>query len=221
MADIFDYIKELVKLDVEYSDEDKHYYSLKSYIKRVEEDKILIDPPTHKGRNYPIKDGTTINIVISTNSGVFSGACKVIGREISTISGLWITFPFSNKQVQRREYLRVPLKKSGKLIIFEKADKKTSRIIEFQTRDISGKGFSFVTDEPLTDYYDIECVIKLDENNEVKARCEHIYSKGSVVNNQNKFINALAFIELPNDSVDKIVRESFKYQLEMKRKGLD
>ncbi|MEI7474881.1 MAG: flagellar brake domain-containing protein [bacterium] len=222
MNDIFDQIKELTKLDVDYSDEENHYYGLKSYIKRVEEERLLVDPPCHKGKVYTFHDGQMINITISTSMGVFSGECKVIGREISTISGLWITYPLSNKHVQRREFVRVPMKKDGELIIYTTPSKKEVITIPFKTKDISGKGFSYISNDPLKNYYDIECKLKLDpfSNSFIKSRCDHVYSKATMINGEAKYINAFAFTELTNKDVETIVRECFKGQLELRKKGI-
>lgn len=221
MSDIFDHLKELVKLEVEFSNENTHYSYLKSYIKCVEPNRILIDPPSFKGTVYPIYDGQHITITISTNTGVFSGECKVIEREIATISGLWITFPLSNKQIQRREFVRVPMKKKVEITIFKTPEKTENIKFNVETRDISGKGISFFTDSPLETYYEIECTILADNSNErIWSRCEHVYSRQTIVNGKIKYINALAFIELTNKDIETIVRESFKYQLDMRKREL-
>lgn len=221
MNDIFDHLKELTKLDVEFSNENTHYSFLKSYIKCVEQDRLLIDPPSFKGTVYPIYDGQLITITISTNSGVYSGECKIIERDLSTISGLWITFPLSNRQIQRREFLRVPLKKKVEITLFRTAEKTENLQFNVETRDISGKGISFFTDSPLDNYYEIECNFSIDNSsNKIWSRCEHVYSKETPINGKITYLNALAFIELTNKNVELIVRECFKYQLEMRKRAL-
>lgn len=222
MNDIFDHLKELTKLDVEFSNENTHYSFLKSYIKCVEQDRILIDPPSFKGTVYPIYDGQLITITINTNSGVYSGECKIIERDLSTISGLWITFPLSSKQIQRREFLRVPLKKNVEITLFRTAEKTENIKLNVETKDISGKGISFFTDSPLENYYEIECNFSIDNSDhKIWSRCEHIYSKETFINGKIKYLNALAFIELTNKNIELIVRECFKYQLEMRKRALN
>lgn len=221
MNDIFDHLKELTKLDVEFSNENTHYSFLKSYIKCVEQERILIDPPSFKGTVYPMHDGQLITITISTNRGAYSGECKIIERDLSTISGLWITFPLSSRQVQRREFLRVPLKKKVEITLFKTAKKIDNLKLKVETIDISGKGISFFTDSPLGNYYEIECTFSIDDSsNQIWSRCEHVYSKETILKGKIKYLHALAFIELTNKNVELIVRECFKYQLEMRKRSL-
>jgi c-di-GMP-binding flagellar brake protein YcgR len=223
MSDIYDYIKELTKFDIEFQDENNNFYSLKSYIKSVDSDRILIDTPGKNGKNYNLKDGQSVNILIYSEEGVLSGDSVVIGKEISSTPGIWISFPFNSYNIQRREYLRVPLNININMIIHTdrlKTDKKEFSVI---ANDISAKGFSYFSDEPLKNYYDIDCWFNLDDGIEenIFAQCDHIYSTHQIEAGRNiRYINGFAFHNIKPEFEERIIKKSFKYQLELRKKGL-
>ncbi|MDD3151030.1 MAG: PilZ domain-containing protein [Candidatus Gastranaerophilales bacterium] len=214
MPDIYDFIKELTKFEIIYKDEKDIPQTARSYIKSLDEGRILIDPPSHKGRVKNISDGTKLKMIICSDKGVFSGESYVIGKELSgMISGIWIGYPTNSKFCQRREYLRVPIKKNIKLTVYQDKNKEKKQELTFSTQDISGKGLSFISDEPLVNYYSIECLLPV-ENTSANVTCEHIYSKPIIVNGKTKYINALAFIDLGSREMESIIKECFQYQLE-------
>lgn len=223
MADIYDFIKELTKFDIEFKGDDGKAHSLRSHIKSVDEERILIDTPSRNGKTIKIKDGQTVNIVICSEEGVFLGESNVIGKEISSTPGLWISFPLNNYQIQRREYLRFPLKVEMVMTIHE--DRSATSIREFSvvTNDISASGFSYFSEEPLTNYYDIECRFNIDDGIDevITSKCDHIYSTHQVIAGRKiRYINGFAFADLRPDFVERIIKKSFKYQIEQRKNGL-
>ncbi|EKE04207.1 MAG: hypothetical protein ACD_20C00097G0024 [uncultured bacterium] len=221
MADIYDFIKELAKIDIEFEDREDKFYSLKSYVKRVEENRILIDTPSHKGTTYHIPIGQVISLGIHAQDGIYLGESKIIDKELSSISGLWICYPYYTQHVQRREYLRVPLSIEAEIILFENIEKTKRRTQKIKIRDISGSGFSYFSTKPLLQYYDIECKIYLNDSDDepIISRCEHVYSNKLTSDNETKYINAFAFIDIPQKDVERLVKASFKYQVELRRRG--
>ncbi|MDD3012771.1 MAG: flagellar brake domain-containing protein [Candidatus Gastranaerophilales bacterium] len=223
MVDIYDFIKELTKFDIEFKDDKGNLLSLKSYIKSVDEDRILIDIPSYKGRTYNIPDGQSVNILICSEEGVFLGESNVIGKEISTIPGLWISFPLNNYNIQRREYLRVPLNIDMTMIIYEDRSKVIKKEFTIITNDLSAKGFSYFSSEPLKNYYDIECSFNLDDgiDEPITSKCDHIYSTHQITAGRKiRYINGFAFVDVEEKFIDRIIKKSFKYQLELRKKGL-
>ncbi|MFH0702499.1 MAG: flagellar brake domain-containing protein [bacterium] len=217
---IHDYIKELTKFELEFIDKNGNYHVLKSYIKSIDQDKILIFPPSHKNVTYNIPDSELINIIICTEDGVYSGESKVIGKELSHTPGLWISYPYNSQLIQRREYVRVPLRINIDLIISENNTSETE--IKIMPENISGKGFCYISDSPLNNYYDIKCKIYLKDepNKPIISRCEHIYTNPINIGGKSKYINAFAFIDINLKDVDRIVKACFKYQFEQRKKGL-
>lgn len=224
MADIYEHIKDLTRIEVEFEDENGSPLYLKSYIKAVEPQRFLVDPPVLNAVSYKLPVGQRINIVIRKEGGVFSGVCEVTGLELSELSGFWLTYPYNSQYVQQREFVRVPLPAKVKMIISEDPQKTKIREFEITAKDISGGGFSYISAEPLNNYYDIETEIHLGDgfNEPIITKCEHVYSKPVDIlgGGKSKYMNALAFLDLPKNSVDRIVKACFKFQLEMRRKGI-
>lgn len=216
MEDIYNHLKLLTRFELIYKDSENVPHCLRSYVKRMDEDKILIAPPSYHDKTVNLPDHQEFKMIICAEDGVYSAKSKVIGKEISTTPGVWINYPLNSQRCQRREYLRAPLDIDFDLVIYKDSAKTQKDVIRTKIRDISGKGVSFFTDSPLSDYYDIACVIHLkDEKQEpITLSCEHIYTHPS--GNQ-KYINALAFIDIDEKDSERIIKQCFKYQLEQRR----
>ena len=216
MTDIYDFITELAKIDVEFQDKNGRFYCLKSYIKRLEDNNILIETPTVKGISYNLPIGMKISITIFVDDGVYMGESHVIGKELSSISGLLISYPVFTQQIQRREYLRVPLNLEVEMSFY--LDKTRKKIHKVRLRDISGSGFSYISYTPVGQYYDVTCKINLD-NDPIISRCEHVYTKQATIHEESKYIHAFGFVDITQKNVERIVKASFKYQVELRKKG--
>ena len=219
---IYEYLKLLQKIEVEFESDNNKYTSLKSYIKSMTDEGILIDPPGKDSLTYNIPVGNTLKIFVYVDNGdILLGECIVTGLELSTISGIWISYPLTSQLIQRREFVRVPLRLKSVITLYKDINYQEKTVFEVLTRDISGNGLSYISDNSLDDYYDINCQLFLNnEENPLNIRCEHVHSSITVVNNSHKFINAFTFIDLPQQDVKKIVQECFKYQLKLREKGL-
>jgi len=219
MADIYNHIRELTKFEIIYKDNDGKIYTPRSYIKCVEDGRLLIDPPVKNGKVCYIPDGQVVKIIISAEDGVYSGESEVLGRELSDISGLWIAYPYNTKYCQRREYLRAELNLECQINIYKDQSRTIKETKKVKMKNISGKGFSYISDEPLSDYYDIECEITLNEN-KIISKCEHIYIKDINSSGGKSYVNALVFIDLSEKDTESIIQQCFKYHLEARQKKL-
>lgn len=222
MADIYDFLKELTRIEVEYIDKNDDYYSLKSYIKEIQDAKILIEPPYKHDIVYNVPVGQQITINLVAADCVYSGESEVLGKELSSISGIWISYPHYVQRVQRREYFRVPLNLDADIIIYRDNKGNSKDTFRVNLKDLSGSGFSYLSKNPLINYFDIECRIYIDGRDfePIISRCEHIYSNKIKENTGNKYNNAFSFINIQENDIGKIVKASFKYQLEQRKKAL-
>lgn len=211
MDDIYEHLNVLTRLEIEYQEGGRLYQNLRSYIKCLDESRILIYPPNINGKAQNVKDGQKINIIINTPENIFVGESIVLSKELSDTAGYWISYPFTSHILQRREFSRAPLNLNTKITVFENSTYTNKREFWATTNDISGKGLSYMTDSPLTNYYDIECEITLLEGEPaIVAKCEHIYSKEI---QPGKFQNAFAFVNIQPEDAEKIVQECFKHKL--------
>lgn len=218
MDDIYNFLYVLKKIEIIYVDKENSLFRLRSHIKMMDEDRILIEPPVIRDKSYSIPDGSEIKIVVYTETGIFSGESKIIGKNIGALNaGVWITYPYNSKHIQRREYLRAPIEVDFDLILYKDKTYQDKKIIKAKARNICGRGLNFVSDEPLTGYYDIECIMFF-KDREIKTRCEHIYSQPD---KKGQFVNALAFIDIDDKESERIVKDCFLHHLKAKRKLID
>jgi len=103
MPDIYDFIKELAQFELEYVDDDDNYHCLDTYIKRVGENHILISPPQKNNLSHNLPDGKEINIIFKTEKGTFSAVSNVINKQLDSMSGLRISFPYNSRFTERRD----------------------------------------------------------------------------------------------------------------------
>ena len=219
MPDIYNFIKELAPIDIEYLDSSDNYYSLSSYIKGVYEDYVLVAPPQRNNQTINIPDGQEININFKTPNGLFSAFTKVISKQLGNSSGLKISFPHKSQLLERREFVRVPLTLKVEILKFLDNTGLSVETMEIQTRNISGSGLCYISDCPLQNYYDIHCKIHLEKNEEpIYARCDHLYSKKVKINNEKAYLTALSYSGISDEGVAKIVKTCFKYQIDNRNK---
>lgn len=221
MPDIYDFIRELAPLEVEYIDNDDNYHCLNSYIKSVDDDFILISPPQKNNLSYNLADGQAISIIFKTENGIFSADSNVMSKQLDSISGVKISFPLNSQLTERREFVRAPLNLDVEILKYADNTYLTLESFHIMTRNISGSGLCYISDKPLGNYYDIHCKIRLEKDKEpIKVRCDHIYSKKVKIHNDKAYLTALSFAGIPEEDSSKIVKECFKYQLSTREKAV-
>lgn len=221
---MYDFIKELGKIDVEYSysglEEDK--VTLKSYIKSIEADYILIDFLFHKKSEFVIPSGQWAKINFKNRTGIHSGNCLVLGRDDrSTICGIKISFPQNVKFIQQREYVRVPLKLNIELVVFYDEEGSNIETFNASTLDVSGSGFCFVSDQPVENPFKVVAFVTLPSPNEkpIEVSLKHIYSRPFFVRGKERYKNAFTYDDIDEKLREKILKEILLFQFEMKKKG--
>lgn len=219
MPDIYDFIKELAPFELEYIDSDDNYHCLNTYIKRVNEDHILISPPQKNNLAHNLPDGQEINIIFKTENGTLSAVSNVINKQLDSMSGLRISFPCNSQFTERREFIRVPLNLKVEIMKFLDNTYQNAETFNIQTRNISGSGLCYVSDTPLDNYYDVHCKIYLDyEKEPVTVRCDHIYSKKVKINNEKAYLTALTFAGISDEDIARLVKTCFRYQIDNRDK---
>ena len=219
MPDIYDFIKELAPFELEYIDSDDNYHCLNTYIKRVNEDHILISPPQKNNLAHNLPDGQEINIIFKTENGMLSAVSNVINKQLDSMSGLRISFPCNSQFTERREFIRVPLNLKVEILKFLDNTYQKVETFNIQTRNISGSGLCYVSGTPLDNYYDVHCKIYLDyEKEPVAVRCDHIYSKKVKLNNEKAYLTALTFAGISDEDIARLVKTCFRYQIDNRDK---
>jgi c-di-GMP-binding flagellar brake protein YcgR len=224
---VFDFIKELNKIEIEYNynDLDGKYIRLKSYIKSVESDHILIDFLSYGGTEYNIPVESWITVKFKEKTGVYSGDCQILDREDnSRLPGLKISYPANVAFIQQREYVRVSLKLKMKLLIFpeEEEEEEEIEVNEIITLDISGSGFCFTSNKPVKKHSKITGIINLPNQPEkpLELSLKNVYSKPLIAAGKEIYKNAFTYTEINEKDRDKILKEVFLYELELRKKGI-
>jgi len=225
---MFSFIKELGKIDVicNYNDansnEEDDESTFKSYVKSVESDYLLIDFLFYKGVKYNLPLEKQITVNFKRKTGIYSGTCIILGMDNSKLPGIKISFPTEIKFIQQREFVRVPLSLKTEIVFFPDSETEEVKIHEASTLDISGSGFCFVSDEPVKNKSKIVSIINFSDPKEkpVEVSLKYIYSRSFVSAGKERYKNAFAFDEISEKSRDKIIKEIFRYELEMRKKGI-
>jgi len=223
---MFDFIKELAKIDVEYNyeDSDDKKITFRSYVKSVESDYLLIDFLFYKGAEYNIPPGKLITVNFKEKSGIYSGNCYIIGRDNSKLSGFKITYPEDIQFIQQREYVRAPLKLKTEIVIFlgEDGNEENSIVYEEKTLDISGSGFCFISSKPIEKHSKIIGIVNLLDSDEepIKVSLKHVYSRKLLLNGKEMYKNAFTFLDINEKVREKILKKIFLYELELRKKGI-
>lgn len=218
MVDVYEFLKELAPLELEYADSSGIGMPLESYIKRIYDDYILISSPQKKGAYVSIPDGQVVSLIFKTERGFLSADSTVMGKQLDSMQGLNISFPHNTRFIERRAFVRVPFKLDIEItkILDIKCNEK--EIFNAITNDISGSGLSYISSSPLDNYYDIHCKIYLDDGEEpLYIRCEHIATR----ENPDSNLISLAYVNISENQISRIVKACFKHQLQTKKSAVN
>lgn len=204
--------------------EDKLTYL--SYIKDLKNDKIIfIDIPSRQRKTIHIKVESTILISITSRDAIYTFTARVLKTQLSPIAGYWIQRISDFKRYQRRKYLRVPIKLPLECKMVDNEGDVLE--IEADLRDLSAGGISFTTKEDLNKYKEngrffiyLEFPEPLED---LITECKLVMARPvnpSLPPREMVYIVAFEFLEMDPEMIEEISRFCFKFQIELKRKGL-
>ena len=215
MIDILSFLKKSVNLELVYTNLSGIQSSFKSEVKEIFDDKILIAYPKSPSANFDtVETFAKLNLIVYTEDGVLSSNVNVLKKEHGADKDTFISFPYNNKFCQRREDTRIPMH-----IDFELNISDGENIIEMyalKSKNISGKGIACITGEPLSDFKNAEIIMHLNTG-DVSAFCRKVYSKELLLNENQVYVNGIAFTDINQEDVNLIVKECLKFQLDSKR----
>lgn len=219
MLDIYNQFKDFKSFEVVYLDENGNPQKIFCVVKCIENDSIVLTAENQKnvGKSANISDELKLHIY--TENGIYSATSKIINVDKGLLTTEYvIAYPANSKHSQRREYFRADLDIKFKMTVVVNEDNKESFTIESKTRNICGKGMSFVHDKDLGDYQSAHLKLSFFEKT-VETSAILVYSKQIVVGSKPKYILAFTFNDISTSNIDFIVKKCFLHQLELRKKN--
>lgn len=219
MEDIYNQFKDFKAFEVVFLDQDNKPQKLFCTVKSIETTSIIIDANNKDNENIFAQIGDDLKLHIYTESGVYSASSKVLRADKGILNTEYeIAYPTNSKHSQRREYFRADLDVTFKMNILINEQTKENFLIDAKTRNICGKGMSFIYDQDIEKYDDIDIELFFNEKS-INSKARLVYSRQIVQGNHPKFILAFTFSTISTKDIDFIVKKCFLHQLELRRKN--
>lgn len=219
MADIYDQFKDFKSFEVTFYDDKNDLQKIYCNVKSIENNNIVIDANNNFNNNVFAKVGDDLKLYIYTDSGIYSATSKVLLANKGTFSTEYIiTYPANSKHSQRREYFRADLNINFKMYVTMPANYGSSFLIQADTRNICGKGMSYIDDKPFPPDYENITIELLFGEKHINILSKLVYSKQIVVGSRPKYIHAFTFTNISQRDIDFIVKKCFLYQLDLRKK---
>lgn len=218
MADIYDQFKDFKSFEVTFENKNNELQKIFCTVKSVENDSIILDANNQENKDIVAEKDTELKLYIYTESGIYSAASKVLSVSSGIMNTEYaIAYPANSKHSQRREYFRADLSIEFKMNVVNNEDSSKSFFVDSKTRNICGKGMSFVYDKPFPEYSSIDIDLIFPDKT-ISTSAAIVYSKQIVVGSHPKFIHAFAFTNISQKNIDFIVKQCFLHQLELRKR---
>ncbi len=219
MDDIYNQFKDFKAFEVVFLDSDNKPQKFFCTVKSIETTSIIIDSNNKENNDIIAKLGDDLKLHIYTENGVYSASSKVLRVDKGILNTEYeIAYPTNSKHSQRREYFRADLNIEFNMnVLFDEVTKK-SILIKDKTRNICGKGMSFIYDSDIDNYDSINVEMFFNEKS-IETKAKLVYSRQVVHGNHPKFILAFTFTSIDTKDIDFIVKKCFLHQLELRRKN--
>ncbi|MDF2882587.1 MAG: flagellar protein [Clostridiaceae bacterium] len=198
------------KIDVIYKDD-----AYVSNVQDIDAENIAISIPVREGMYLPLSLGESVEIIFYHEGDAYKFKTSVTGRKIDKIYVILLKYPSSFTKIQRRNYVRMETLIDISCTLAEGTNK-----IEFFDAlviDISGGGLRLVTSRPLKMGNNLIMNIPLKDDN--------LVLKGKVVRHElnvdKKHVCGIAFQDMLNENIERIIRYIFELMREQRKKSID
>ncbi|HBQ86553.1 MAG TPA: hypothetical protein DER33_00415 [Syntrophomonas sp.] len=207
-------INQLIEIEVEL--ESGRILNLPSRIEGIEENELHISVPLYRGEIIPLRTGQTVRIFLTFQDMTYAFSTAVMGRKWQNIPLLVIKKPDTFIKIQRRNYMRLPIKlESYFRVVGDESDFKKA-----ETLNISGGGALIITEEAIEEGQNIEFELYIPNRNPFfcLAKVVRLLERGTEKGGKNKA--AIEYCDIAESKRDKIINYIFEKQREWIRKGL-
>jgi len=221
MADIYEQFKDFKSLEATFNNENNELQKLFCNVKSADNNAFVLEANNKANKNIQANVNDELKLYIYTDNGIYSATSKVLEvTKHDKLTEYVIDYPTNSKHSQRREYFRAELCVDFTMDVKLSADSGSNKHLDTTTKNICGKGMSYIADKKFPKYDSIKINLLFDEKN-IKTSARLVYSKQIVVGNRPKYLHAFTFTDISQKDIDFIVKKCFLYQLEMRKKGKD
>lgn len=218
MVDIYDQFKDFKSFEVTFYSSNNELQKIFCNVKSIENSNIVIDANNMQNKNIFANVGDEFKLYIYTENGIYSATSKVLLVNRGVLSTEYIiAYPANSKHSQRREYFRADLSVKFKMNALLNSESDENLIVESSTRNICGKGMSYLADTQFPNYEFIVIDLLFSEKI-INTMAKLVYSKQIIVGNKPKFIHAFTFTNISPRDIDFIVKKCFLHQLNLRKK---
>ena len=192
-------LKKGEKLKIKFNISSIRSYEISCLIKWIESDRIsLIYPENDQNLTKYLHEGKEIEVVVYSDKGVFAFDSIVMDSPFSR--DFIIEYPEEKTKIQRREYVRAPIRTEFVLT-------KAEYTVKSQTINIGGGGVRFTSDKEfkISDKWDF--MLNLSKNNIIATGTgEILYS----IKQDNNVVSVIKFLEIEEITRNKIIKICFE-----------
>lgn len=220
MQDIYNKFREFKSFEITFVNQDRELQRLFCTVKSIENNRIILGANNQTNRNIFASVGDELQLHIYTEQGVYSAKSRMLLVTKGIISTEYvISYPSHSKHSQRREYFRAEIPAPFKMKVFQSYDVNDFVLIDKKARNICGKGMSYLSERPFTDYSSIELEIFF-ENRVIATSADLVYTQPTTINGRPYFINAFTFTDILKGDIEFLIKQCFFHQLDLRRKSI-
>ncbi len=207
-----------VILDISWPEELEGEYKSSVYDYSMEAKRMRIAMPSLKGRLIPLPKGTRayVKIVDRGSLYVFQGTVLWSGMwKEDNLPSTVITIPEKVRKVQRRRYIRIPIRLVGK---YRREDE--DEYHTFSTMDFSAGGMLIVVGEQLKAGEIIFVTMKLKPGLELKEQPAKVKREAGFDRETLQRFYGVEFLDVDLNLEKKLVRFVMEKEIEYRKKGI-
>lgn len=208
-----------LKIEVSLSSDNSMVYN--SRIEEVAYDTFFIATPSDRGMPMPVTGGTKVDINFITDGGRYFFKTLVTHKIIRNVDMLELKKPDIVYKSELREFFRIDVLQRIRVYPLIKTDGKNSEPVYSRDKavdgiciNVSGGGIKFLSETK----FELGAIIDIDFSHFI----EGLDSIGGKVircdlNNKNMYEVGVNYIDLKDNQRDKIIKYTFKRQIEMRK----
>lgn len=172
-------------------------------------------------KGFPVmwENGREFYAKVFDDSGIYGFYSLLLNKRISPLPIWIVSMPAALKKMQQRSFVRLDISLPVRLEYSESDNPEQTISLEAATKDVGGGGVQIIAAQPFAVGTRFQVSIRLTAADEIQAQGEVVrcYKPQS---DRMLYWLAVKFIEINENSRDKMIRFIFRKQLEQRQKGM-